>query len=133
MDPQIWFDVAPEVDTDRNPDTTNGIDILYGGEDADAMQADVASNGPEDGDRLFDWFGAYNINYVCASTNGAAVYSRGPAPATIAFLQDLASGDGLVALDDGGSVGSRSLAVVTSGNKNPRHPDTPGNFTCEGD
>lgn len=132
-DPAIWFEVAPAIDQDGDPATTNGADIIYGGEDADSLQADIAANGPADGDRLFDWFGAYNIDYVCASTNGAAVYSRGPAPATLAFLQVLATDDGLVDVLDAASAGSRELALVTGGNKNPPHPDTPGHFTCEGE
>jgi hypothetical protein len=92
----------------------------------------VATNGNVPGDRLLDWFGAYNINYVCASTNGAIVYSRGPAPHTVEFLQVLATADGLVDVGTAGTPGARSLALVLDGNKNPPHPDTPGNFTCEG-
>lgn len=130
-DPTIWFEVAPEVDTNGEPDT-NGLDLVYGGDGADAMQADVAANGQQPGDRLFDWYGAHNINYVCASTNGAAVYDRGPAPATREFLQVLSLSDGLVDVASDGTPGARELALVTDGNRNPPHPDTPGHFTCEG-
>ena len=34
-----------------------GIDWIYGGWDRDVMQADVADNGPNPGDRLLDWTG----------------------------------------------------------------------------
>ncbi len=51
----------------------HGIDFHYGGYDQDAMQANVADNGPIAGDRLFDWVGAYNIYYLCPATYGAYV------------------------------------------------------------
>ena len=50
-----------------------------------------------------------------ASTNGAAVYGRGPAPATREFLQVLATSDGLVDVTTDGtlslSVGGESVAL----------------------
>ena len=53
--------------TDKSDgDTANnqhhqGTDWIYGGWDRDVLQADVASNGPNPGDRLIDWNGAYNL------------------------------------------------------------------------
>ena len=47
-----------------------GTDWLYGGWDRDVMQGDVAGNGPNPGDRLIDWTGAYNLYTHCNSAYG---------------------------------------------------------------
>ncbi len=62
---------------------TTAIDFVYGGYDQDAMQGNVADNGPVNGDRLFDWVGAYNIYYLCPATYGAYVSIRDQSPAIL--------------------------------------------------
>jgi hypothetical protein len=126
-DPVEWFAYGA---TDNFQD----IDYIYGGWDRDAMQADVADNGPVPGDRLIDWVGAYNVYYLCPGLYGEFVITRGHSPSVVQFLQELAMGDG--ALDTGteGSSGFEEIAIVFASearfNSHLPHPDNPGHFTC---
>jgi hypothetical protein len=112
----------------------HGIDVAYGGWDQDAMQANVAANGPIAGDRMLDWAGVYNITYLCPATYGAYVTVRGQPPDLIDWVIVLAATDG--ALDPGNlaSSGGNEVAMVykkdVSANTNPIYPGTPGHFTC---
>ena len=45
----FWAVVGPLVDTDNLQSTTNGSDTIYGGWDADQMQADEGTAGPRPG------------------------------------------------------------------------------------
>ena len=97
------------------------------------MQADVASNGPVDGDRLIDWVGAYNVFYLCPGLYGEYVITRDHSPAVRSFLEQLAQGDGAVNTTQEGTSGFREVAMVFPNqakyNSHPVHPDNPGHFT----
>lgn len=47
-----------------------GIDWQYGGWDRDIMQGDQADDGPNEGDRLLYWNGAYNLYTHCNAAYG---------------------------------------------------------------
>ncbi len=112
----------------------HGIDFVYGGYDQDAMQANVADNGPALGDRLFDWVGAYNIYYLCPATYGAYVSIRDQSPAILAYFEDQARTDGALTPASSGTSGFNELALVykkdVKNNANPVYPGTPGHFFC---
>jgi hypothetical protein len=126
-DPPEWF-------TYGVPDNFQEIDYMYGGWDQDAMQANVADEGPVPGDRLIDWVGAYNVYYLCPGLYGEYVNTRDHSPAIIQFLQQLAEGDGAYQTATDGSSGFNNVAMVfpnqAGQNSHPIHPDTPGHFTC---
>lgn len=136
-DTPLWWAVAPDVDTDGDPATINGYDLAYGGYGPDALQADVGETGPTPGDRLLDWAGAYNAYFVCEGAYGAGKIQRKPDPTTQDVLIRLARAGGAVAPATVQSSGWSELGLVTTSdikhNSNPKHPDHPGNFTCEGD
>jgi Ca2+-binding RTX toxin-like protein len=127
-DPPEWF-------TYGEPDNYQGLDIVYGGWDRDAMQANVAAPGPQDTDRLIDWAGGYNVFYVCPGAYGEGTITRQGNPALRVFLEDLAAGDGALMPADEGTSGFRELGYVFPNerrfNSHPPHPDHPGNFTCD--
>jgi Ca2+-binding RTX toxin-like protein len=110
------------------------IDIAYGGYDQDALQANIADNGPVDGDRMFDWVGVYNITYLCPATYGAYVSIRDQNPALIAYLLEQAETDGALTPDVKTSSGGNEVAMVykpdVKNNANPVYPGTPGHFFC---
>ncbi len=112
----------------------HGIDVSYGGWDQDAVQANVAANGPIAGDRILDWAGVYNISYLCPATYGAYVTIRGQAPSLIQWLLELAESSGAVTPGTVGSSGGNEVAMVykkdVKNNTNPIYPGTPGHFTC---
>jgi hypothetical protein len=126
-DPQSWQAFA---ETDHYQD----IDYIYGGWDQDAMQANVADEGPVPGDRLIDWVGAYNIYYLCPGLYGEFVVTRALSPGLIRFLQRLAEGDGAVETVSRNTSGFDEVAMVfpsdAGDNSHPVHPDNPGHFTC---
>ena len=86
------------------------------------------------GDRLLDWGGSYNGYYLCPSTYGDWVSTRAIAPGLIAFLQQVAQGDGATTTATTGTSGFRETAIVFSNevkdNTKPIHIDTPAHFTC---
>jgi Ca2+-binding RTX toxin-like protein len=131
-----WFVVAPFVDRDNVKASTNWSDTHYGGWDADALQADEGGAGPRPGDRLVDWQGAYNVFYVCEGAYGAGRILREFSPNMHDVWQQLAAGDGATTVTVEGASGEVELALVANkeikDNTNPRHPDHPGHFTCEG-
>jgi hypothetical protein len=126
-DPLDWQEYG---DTDHYQD----VDYVYGGWDQDAMQANVGDEGPEIGDRLLDWVGAYNAYYLCPGLYGEFVATRDLSPAMIQFLQDLSEADGAVDTETDGSSGFDELAMVfpnqAGDNASPVHPDNPGHFIC---
>ncbi len=128
-DPPEWF-------TYGQPDNFQGLDLIYGGWDQDAMQADVAAPGPGDTDQLIDWTGGYDVFYVCPGAYGEGTITRQGSPGLQAFLQALAQADGALAPDSEGSSGYRELAYVFNNergqNSHRPHPDHPGHFTCDG-
>src|SRR5262245_45689768 len=100
VDPCSWFLMTGTDDDTANPTSLlnnqhhNGIDWIYGGWDRDVMQGDVAANGPNNGDRLLDWNGAYNIYTHCNPAYGGFNDVRQHSPDMQQFLQLLTYGDG---------------------------------------
>ena len=114
-----------------------GTDWVYGGWDRDVMQADVASNGPNPGDRLLDWNGAFNLYSHCTSAYGGFNDVRQHSPGMVAFLQVLAygSGAGQGPADAATSTTSAFRSVRISYSENTKEhaagsafPGTPGHF-----
>ena len=146
-DPLSWFlFAADDPDTVGNPATPfgegydgyQGLDIIYGGWAADAMQANEGGNGVVPGDRLIDWVGVYNAYYVCPPTYGEHISTRQLSPSLQTFLIALAGHDGATTVGSGNrtnSSGFNELAFVYKPdlklNQNPPHPDTPAHFSCE--
>ena len=127
IDPPEWFTYARE-------ENYEDMDVIYGGWDQDAMQANVGQPGPRSGDRLIDWVGAYNVYYTCPGAYGEGVITRMISPDLIAYLQQLSEADGAYDTMTNGSSGFRELAMVfpnqAGQNSHPPHPDHPGHFTC---
>jgi Ca2+-binding RTX toxin-like protein len=127
-DPPEWF-------TYGAPDNYQGLDLIYGGWDRDALQANVAAPGPRVTDRLIDWAGGFNVFYVCTGAYGEGTITRSGSPSLEAFLQNLSAADGAVNTRTAGSSGFRELAYVFANergqNSHPPHPDHPGHFTCD--
>ena len=128
VDPSAWFLVAP------NSDSLQGFDIVWGGWGRDAMQADVGGPGPQPGDRLIDWTGAYNIYFTCPGAYGEGVATRLLSPDMILYLQEQALGDGAFEPTTANSSGFDELAMIFTGdvrlNSGRAYPDTPGHFYC---
>jgi Ca2+-binding RTX toxin-like protein len=126
-DPPLWF-------TFGRYDFYQGYDFIYGGWDADAMQANVAAPGPRDTDELVDWAGGYNVYYVCPGAYGAGTITRQLLPAFITWMQQVSDGDGAVDSATKGTSGFREIGIVfpkdIRNNSNPVYPDFPGHFVC---
>ena len=110
---------------------------MYGGWDRDVMQGDVAQNGPNPGDRLFDWNGAYNLYTHCNSAYGGYNDVRLPSPSMQDFLQKLAWGTGAgQAVGDVTTSGTSAFrswlwstpARTTRTRPGSAYPSTPGHF-----
>jgi hypothetical protein len=148
VDPCAWF-VATNSDDDstgahpatdptiQNNQHHEGIDWMYGGWDRDVLQADVADNGPNGGDRLLDWAGAYNLYTHCNSAYGGFNDVREHSPAEQKFLQQWAYsvGAGQLGSTDVTTSGTSAydeLALVyntdMSSNTGKAYPGTPGHF-----
>lgn len=125
-DPQIWK-------THGSVDHLQGFDLLYGGFDSDAMQADFQQNGPGIADRLVDWSGTYNAYLVC-NGGGAGTIIRSPDPSTIAYLQAVAEGRGAFQVTSPTSSGFNEAGIVFTGdiskNTKPAHADGRGMGIC---
>jgi hypothetical protein len=110
------------------------VDTAYGGYDQDALQANIANNGPISGDRMLDWAGVYNITYLCPATYGAYVTIRDQSPTLIDFVLELAATDGALTPQDKTTSGGNEVAMVykpdVKNNNNPIYPATPGHFFC---
>ncbi|MFG2054475.1 hypothetical protein ACGFI9_10610 [Micromonospora sp. NPDC048930] len=91
IDPCRWFE-ATNLDNDVLADNQHhhGTDWIYGGWDRDVLQGDVTQNGPNNGDRLFDWNGAYNLYTHCNAAYGGFNDIRQHSPAMQDFLTRLA-------------------------------------------
>jgi Ca2+-binding RTX toxin-like protein len=133
-DPAVQFPKTWEAWAEADVESFHDIDIVYGGYDQDAMQADVADQGPTDGDRMFDWVGVYNILYLCPATYGAYLQIRDQNPALIAYLLEQAATDGALTPDVTTSSGGNEIAMVykpdVKNNNHPVYPGTPGHFFC---
>lgn len=138
VDPCSWFQMTNMDDADpTNNQHHQGTDWLYGGWDRDVLQGDVAQNGPNPGDRLFDWNGAYNLYTHCNAAYGGFNDVRQHSPAMQDFLQSLAWADGAGQsasdVTTSGTSAFRELAMVFPGADNAHgsgsaYPGTPGHF-----
>lgn len=138
IDPCSWFEMTDIHDAD---DTNNqhhqGIDWQYGGWDRDVLQGDVADNGPNEGDRLLDWDGAYNLYTHCNAAYGGFNDVRQHSPTWQDFLQRMVYGLGAgQAASDATTDGTSAfveLALVYPGvdrehGSGKAYPATPGHF-----
>lgn len=149
IDPDEWFthvaayaDTAPEDSGAEGRQHHHGTDWLYGGWDRDVLQGDVAANGPNDGDKLLDWNGAYNLYTHCNAAYGGWNDVRKPDPNNLAGLEKLAYVTGARADFDGaptladvqasGSSAHREAAIVYTkdlkDNSGKAFSGTPGHF-----
>ena len=143
VDPCLWFQLTNKAADTADPATLvnnqhhQGTDWIYGGWDRDVMQADVAENGPNPGDRLIDWNGAYNLYTHCNAAYGGFNDVRQHSPAMQQFLNSLAwgTGAGRSATDvtTAGTSAYRELAFAYNPDYNthavgPAYPTTPGHF-----
>ncbi|MEO6570140.1 MAG: hypothetical protein ABIO83_01190 [Ilumatobacteraceae bacterium] len=142
QDPQSWHDaVAPYDDGTVDggaaaPQHHHGTDWMYGGFDRDVMEANVAHPGPNDGDRMWDWTGNYNLYTHCTPDYGGYNDQRARSPQMEAFIEYLAYDSGVGAdlgdVQDGASSAYRELALVykfdTKDNNGKVYPTSPGHF-----
>ena len=138
VDPATWLEATGTRATDPVADHQHhqGIDWIYGGWDRDVMQANIADNGPNEGDRLLDWTGAYNLYTHCPSAYGGYNDVRLFSPSLQSFLQQLAyalgAGNSLADVQTKGSSGYNELALVAKtdvkSNSGSAYPGTPGHF-----
>jgi Ca2+-binding RTX toxin-like protein len=135
-DPDAWFEmtgVGNGVPEDEQ--YHQGVDWIYGGFDRDVMEADLGKNGPDFGDRLMDWTGAYNLFTRCNASYGDDGDIRQHGPTMQQLLQTMAygSGAGYTAgeVTTPGTSAFRELGLVypgDKGNSGKAFPSTPGNF-----
>ena len=135
-DPQIWFVMTSLNDNDPTNDQYHqGKDWIYGGFNRDVMEGNLGKNGPDDGDRLIDWNGAYNLYTRCNASYGDDGDIRQHSPRMQEFLHTLAYASGAgYTLDEVKTAGTsafRELALVYPGdnsNSGRAFPTTPGHF-----
>jgi Ca2+-binding RTX toxin-like protein len=142
-DPAIWFvitDTDDDVGLPTDPSRANNqhhqnIDWIYGGWHRDVLQADIGKNGPDGGDRLLDWNGAYNLYTHCHASYGGDNDIRSHSPNMQELLQRIAFGTGagaaLAEVQTDGTSAFRELALVYPGdpeNNGRAYPTTPGHF-----
>ncbi|MFB6720098.1 calcium-binding protein [Kribbella sp. NPDC056345] len=143
VDPCLWFQLTGKDDDTADPATLannghhQGTDWIYGGWDRDVMQADVAENGPNPGDRLIDWNGAYNLYTHCNAAYGGFNDVRQHSPAMTDYLNLLAWGSGagraVTDVTTAGTSAYRELAFAYNPDYGghavgPAYPSTPGHF-----
>ena len=137
FDPCSWLEATGSLDgIDTNNQHHQGIDWIYGGWDRDVMQADVADEGPNEGDRLLDWTGVYNLYTHCNPAYGGFNDVREFSPAFKAFLEKWAYGVGAgpdqVNVTAAGQSGFRELGLVHQKDIKPNSgkafSTTPGHF-----
>jgi Ca2+-binding RTX toxin-like protein len=140
IDPCAWhamvagYDLPHEAGQAEAAQWHQGIDWIYGGWDRDVLQGDVGKNGPDFGDRLIDWKGAYNLYTRCNASYGDDGDIRQQSPAMFSFLETLAYGSGagssLADVRTPGTSGYRELGLAYHGGNNngSAYPGTPGHF-----
>jgi Ca2+-binding RTX toxin-like protein len=138
LDPCSWQDMTSETGKPDRYQSHQGVDWHYGGWGRDVMEGDQAFNGPNEGDRLFDWTGVYNLYAHCNSAYGGYNDIRLWSPEMQLFLQKLAfgAGAGRDASDavTPGTSAFAELAMVYQSDLNAQgsgtsFPSTPGNFS----
>ena len=141
IDPQEWQNaVAAYDDGEAGGEALRqfhqGVDWVYGGWDRDVMEGNLADNGPNPGDRLFDWTGAYNLYVHCNSAYGGYNDQRTFSPQMQTFMENLAFtlgvGASLADVQSATSSAYRELALVynkdVQSNNGSAYPTTPGHF-----
>lgn len=113
-----------------------GIDFMYGGWGADAMQADVSKPSPSNQtDKMVDATGVYNGYFVCEGAYGGNSIMRLLSPSMESFWQAVAADDGLVSAGTSKTSGWWELGMVYNQdrgqNANPTYPITPAHFVCD--
>jgi hypothetical protein len=147
-DPCSWFEMTERADdagtvaSAANNQHHQGVDWVYGGWDRDVMQGDQSANGPNPGDRLFDWSGVYNLYSHCNAAYGGFNDVRSPSPAMQSFIEQWATGLGAGRPGSGpatadvlapGTSAYDELALVHTGDDKGHgtgsaYPTTPGHF-----
>ena len=101
------------------------------------LQADQADNGPNEGDRMLDWNGSFNLYTQCPSSNGGYNAVRQHSPTWQDFLQRWvwAQGAGQIQSDavTAGTSAFVELALVypvadNAHGSGSAYPSTPGHF-----
>jgi hypothetical protein len=138
-DPDAWFEMTDTVKGSPKPASVGqhhqGIDWIYGGYNRDVLEGDVGKNGPDHGDRLMDWNGAYNLYTRCNASYGddGDIRQHSPAMQELLLLMAYGSGAGLTSdeVRTAGTSAYRELGLVYPGDKEnagPAFPTTPGHF-----
>lgn len=137
-DPCAWFEMTDMANAPAEDDQHHqGIDWMYGGWDRDVMQGDVTENGPNDGDKMLDWDGAYNLYSHCNSAYGGYNDVRQHSPAMQDFLQKWGFGVGLgqavgdITTDGTSAFDELALTYNQDGKDHGNgkaFPSTPGHF-----
>ena len=139
-DPVEWFEMTNTVKgaVDPNPGDDQyhqGIDWIYGGWGRDVLEGDVGKNGPDFGDRLIDWNGAFNMYARCNASYGDDGDIRMHSPSMQKLLHLMAYGSGAGMTKDevtqSGTSAYRELALVYPNDPNNAavaFPTTPGHF-----
>jgi Ca2+-binding RTX toxin-like protein len=140
IDPQAWHDAVAPYEDEPLPQSHQGVDWIYGGWGRDVMQGNITANGPNDGDRMLDWSGAYNLYTHCNAAYGGQNDVRAISPTVVSFLERLAHGLGVGSsvrdVQASTSSAFNELALVYNkdmgANSGSAYPGTPGNFTAVG-
>jgi len=137
-DPCLWWLITMRNDPNFLVHQDHqGTDWIYGGWDRDVMQGDVAANGPNPGDRLIDWTGAYNLYTHCNAAYGGYNDIRQISSPLLPFLRTWAWGSGagqtISDVNTSGTSAFDEVAIVYSSDINTHgagsaYPTTPGHF-----
>lgn len=139
-DPVEWFEMTNTVKgaVDPNPGDDQyhqGIDWIYGGWGRDVLEGDVGKNGPDFGDRLIDWNGAFNMYARCNASYGddGDIRMHSPSMQKLLHLMAYGSGAGMTQAEvtQSGTSAYRELALVYPNDPNNAavaFPTTPGHF-----
>jgi Ca2+-binding RTX toxin-like protein len=144
LDPCDWFIMTNTYNDDTSVSATStdnqthhGVDWMYGGWDRDIMQADMADEGPNTGDRLLDWTGAYDLYSHCNASYGGFNDVRELSPDEQTFMQKWSYGVGIgrtfADVTSSGTSAFDELALVytsdiKSHGNGKAFPTTPGHF-----
>ncbi len=109
-------DDGPEPMVAR-PQHHQGVAWQYGGWGRKVLQGSVTSTGPNDGDRMMDWSGAFNLYTHCSQDYGGHNILRAHSPAQEAAIHTMAliagAGGSLDELHTPGTSGFDQIAFVS--------------------
>jgi Ca2+-binding RTX toxin-like protein len=96
-DPDAWFEATaayahpdtPATPVESDPQHHQGVSWMYGGLGRDALQGSVTTTGPNQGTRMVDWNGLYNLYTQCGPDYGGYNIIRAMNASTTSFVQDL--------------------------------------------